>query len=117
MSQENRDLERSTSLKRSAWPGRHSRSRFSRQVALSLCVVLLFGLLSKDSSADVSVNEILAKVSETYRSLQSYRLVADLNEEIGGGGGVPATRGGRATANFYQSTNFEVDLAAPNPGK
>ena len=117
MSQENRDLERSTSLKRSAWPGRHSRSRFSRQVALSLCVVLLFGLLSKDSSADVSVNEILAKVSETYRSLQSYRLVADLSEEIAAVGDVRSPEGGRTTSNFHQSTNSEVDLAALNPRK
>jgi outer membrane lipoprotein-sorting protein len=86
-------------------------------VALSLCVVLLFGLLSKDSSADVSVNEILAKVSETYRSLQSYRLVADMSEEIAAVGDVRFPEGGRTTSNFHPSTNSEVDLAAVNPGK
>lgn len=121
MSLENIDFSHSRprhERKHTARPKRHSVSRFSRQVALSSCgLVLLLGLLSKCSFADVSVNEILAKVSETYRKLQSYQLLADISEEVAAVGDVRSPEGGRTISNFHQSTNSEVDLAAVNPGK
>ena len=86
-------------------------------MAVSLCLVLLFGLFSKRSFADVSVDEILAKVSETYRRLQSYQLVADISEEVAAVGDVRSADGSRATSNFHQSKNSEIDFAAVNPGK
>jgi outer membrane lipoprotein-sorting protein len=72
-----------------------------------------FGALS----ADESVNEILTKVSETYRTLQSYELVADISTEIVAAGEARSPDGGRATSNFHQATNSEVDLAAVGPEK
>jgi outer membrane lipoprotein-sorting protein len=68
-------------------------------------------------SADESVNEILTKVSETYRTLQSYELVADISTEIVARGEARSSDGGRATSNFHQATNSEVDLVAVNPEK
>jgi outer membrane lipoprotein-sorting protein len=121
MSPENRDFLRSRQRrerKHAARPKRQSVNRFSWQMALSSCgLVLLLGLLSECSFADVSVNEILAKVSETYRGLQNYQLVADISEEVAAVGDVRSPEGGRTTSNFHQSTNSEVDLAAVNPGK
>jgi outer membrane lipoprotein-sorting protein len=68
-------------------------------------------------SADESVNEILTKASETYRTLQSYQLVADISTEVVAVGEARSPEGGRATSNFHQATNSEVDLAAVSPGK
>ena len=86
MSLENRDFTRSRprrECKQTARPKRQWVSRPSWQVALSSCgLVLLLGLLSECSFADVSVNEILTKVSETYRGLQSYQPVADISDEV-----------------------------------
>jgi outer membrane lipoprotein-sorting protein len=121
MNPENKDFTRSRprlERKYTARPKRQSVSRFSWQVTLSSCgLVLLLGLLSECSFADMSVNEILAKVSETYRGLQSYQLVADISEAVAAIGDVRSPEGGRTTSNFHQSTNSEVDLAAVNPGK
>ena len=102
----------------SAWSGRQSLTSLSRPVALSLPLVLLLGPLSIFSFADLSVNEILTKVSETYRGLQSYQLVADVSEEVASVGDIRSTDGtSRTTSNFHQSTNSEVELAAVSPGK
>jgi outer membrane lipoprotein-sorting protein len=87
--------------------------KFNATIGLRvLAVCLLWTLPFSAFSADESVNEILTKVSETYRALQTYQLVADISTEVAAVGEARSPEGGRAVSNFHQATNSEVDLAA-----
>ncbi len=91
--------------------------KFNATIGLRvLAVCLLWTLPFTAFTADESVNGILTKVSETYRALQSYQLVADISTEVVAVGEARSPEGGRAISNFHQATNSEVDLAV-TPGK
>jgi outer membrane lipoprotein-sorting protein len=82
---------------------------------LAVCIIWMFPFSAL--SADESVSEILTKVSEAYRTLQSYELVADISTEVVAAGDARSPDGGRATSNFHKAMNSEVDLAAVGPEK
>lgn len=80
--------------------------------------ILAFSLTVRSSSTEqLSVNQVLEKVSELYRGLESYHLVAGMSVELVAVGDIHSPEGSRTTSNFHQSTNSEVDLAVLNPGK
>jgi len=92
--------------------------KFDATIGLRLLVACFLWMFSFSAlSVDESVNEILTKVSEAYRTLQSYELVADISTEIVAAGETRSPDGGRTTSNFHQATNSEVDLAAAGPEK
>lgn len=121
MSLETGDIELSASAPQrtqSAWPRRQALFRLSRRLALSFCLVLLSSLLSSLAFADLSMNEILAKVSETYGSLQSYQLVADWSDyRTYGGDPIRAGEERSRLGEFSDSTTWDIDLAAVTAGK
>jgi len=94
-----------------------SRSKFVKTSSTIGLWMLAFSVTAKCSSEQPSVNEILEKVGDVYRGLESYQLVADVSVELAAVGDIRSPEGGRATSNFHQSTNSEIDLAARNPGK
>ena len=93
--------------------------RFKATISLRLlaaCFLLTYPFKHCFLSADESVNEILTKVSETYRTRQSFQVTADISTEVVAVGDI-RSESGRATSNFHQSTNSQVELATMNPGK
>src|SRR6476660_368432 len=89
----------------------------NKRVTLLFFLAVVIGLPAEHSFADVPVTEILANVSENYARLHGYQLVGDINTAVVAVGDARSPEGGRATSNFHQSTNSEVDLAAVPPGK
>jgi outer membrane lipoprotein-sorting protein len=80
-------------------------------------IILLSVVFSqRPSAAQLSVDEILNKVTETYRNLQSYQFVAEKRTELAAAG-ESRSPGGTAVSNFYQSTEGQIELAAVKPGK
>lgn len=67
-------------------------------------------------AAQLPVDEVLNKVSETYRNLESYQFVAEKKTELAAAG-ESRSPGGTAVSNFYQSMEGQVELAAVKPGK
>jgi outer membrane lipoprotein-sorting protein len=70
----------------------------------------------RSHAAQLSVDEILNKVSDTYRSLQSYQFLAEKKTELGAAG-ESRSPGGTAVSNFHQSFEAQIELAAVEPGK
>jgi len=80
-------------------------------------LILLSTLLSQCSYArQLSVDEILNKVSETYRNLKSYEFLAEKRTELVAAG-ESRSPNGIAVSNFHQSMEGEIELAAVEPGK
>jgi outer membrane lipoprotein-sorting protein len=81
------------------------------------CLILLWAAFSRPSYAfQLSAEEILTKVSETYRSLRSYQVVALENDELASVGESRSSTG-VAFSNFHKSRQIRVELAAVMPGK
>jgi outer membrane lipoprotein-sorting protein len=91
--------------------------KVAAQGRLILGLILLATAFSQPSHAyQLSANQILNKVSETYQSLRSYHFVAEENAELATGGEIRSPSG-TATSNFHKSTQTRVELAAAIPGK
>ena len=85
-----------------------------RAVAYAIFVLGLSARIS--CSAQLSVGEILAKVSETYRNLSSCRLVAESQKALASNGQQQSEGGGTMVMNFHQTVTSLIDLAV-SPGK
>jgi len=88
-----------------------------KQASLLPCLVFLWVLFSQCSYAgQLSLDEILKKVSETYQNLESYHFVAEQKTELAAAGSIESA-GGTAYSNFHKSMDSEIGLAAVKPGK
>jgi len=82
--------------------------------ALAL-VSMLFSSLS--SAVQMSVEEILKRVSATYQDAQNYRIVAEKNVTVASVGEERSPNGSRTYSNYHNSTNTEITLEIAAPAK
>jgi len=100
-----------------SWRRQHA-ARWPRQTALLICLGLSFVSFSRCSStAQLSVDEILRKVSETYQDLQNYQFLADLSTETAAVGEDRSVDGSRTMSNFHKTTTSQIELDATNSRK
>lgn len=65
------------------WPRQILRERIATQAAFLVCLTLCFVLFARSASPDqLSVDQILKKVSETYQQLQSYQMTAEKTDQV-----------------------------------
>ena len=86
------------------------------KILLAFWVLSQVVLLKQSDAAQLSVDEILRKVSENYQNLQSYRFVAERKDEVRAMG-TASSGTGTVTSNFQQSFQFQIELAEVRPSK
>jgi hypothetical protein len=110
-----RTISNRTRSVRSAWP---PLAEFARPILLSICVTLLFAVnFDLLTAQQLPVDQILERVGETYRDLQSYQLEGNLSTQIAAVGEIQSPDGGRMISNTNQSKSYEFSLTATNPDK
>jgi outer membrane lipoprotein-sorting protein len=117
---------RSTAVRTGSQRG-FSAARLSRRAGGVVCLSLSFVLLAQCAHpGQLSVDEILKKVSETYQQLQSFQIASEITTQVTAGevrfndGSVDNPRapgGGVMYPSSPPPMKSEVDLAEMNPGK
>jgi len=78
----------------------------------ALIVFVMVLAIQCTGAAQLSIDQLLKKVSETYQSAQNYQISAEKDVEVGAVGEAHSLDGSRSYANFHQSSKFDINFAA-----